>query len=72
METFYNCRQFSYFNFSLQSNKNNVFCEGKPEYENCLLGSYRIWILARKTPKNMPFIMENPNTETANNCRQIS
>ena len=72
METFYNCRQFSFFNFTLQSNKNNVFCKEKPEYVNCPLGSYRIWNLARKTSKNKPFIMENQNTQTANNCRQIS
>ena len=35
-ETAYNCRQFPYFNFMLKNAKKQAFCNGKPEYGNCL------------------------------------
>ena len=35
-ETAYNCRQFPYFNLKLQNAKKHAFCNGKPEYGNCL------------------------------------
>ena len=72
-ETAYNYRHFPYLNVSLQKIKKHVFFEGKPEVRKLptIVSSVCIWILASKTPKNMPFIMENPNTETAYNCRQF-
>ena len=35
-ETAYNCRQFPYLNFKLKNAKKHAFCNGKPEYGNCL------------------------------------
>ena len=35
------------------------------------VGSFRIWILSGKTPKNTCLAIENRNTETAYNCMQF-
>ena len=35
-ETTYNYRQFLYFNFKLKIAKKHAFCNGKPNYGNCL------------------------------------
>ena len=64
--------QFPYLNFMCHNVKKHVLQEkiGIRKLPT-IVGSFRIWILSGKTPKNTRLAIENWNTETVYNCRQF-
>ena len=71
--TIENCSQLLYNNFKQQNASKHTICDGRPEIQKqtIIVGCLGFWILSSKTPNNVRFAMETPNTETAYNCRQI-